>query len=186
MDSCTICMKEDLNNNNIYTTDCNHIFCKDCLDDWFQRGNNSCPLCRSEINTYSYKDEKYKLIIHKIENNIQTNQISLTELINNNINVRNIIRKNIRLRFYGFSISLLFLYYLNQYLFISSKNNELSSELDDCILNSTDLKNNLNQYELLLSSDNYIGRGYYISMYNGEMSRNCFYPLKFYNICFNK
>ena len=31
---------------------------------------------------------KYKLIIHKIENNIQTNQISLTELINNNINVK--------------------------------------------------------------------------------------------------
>lgn len=181
MNSCTICIKEDIIDNDIYITDCNHIFCNECLDDWFQRGNNSCPLCRSEINTYSYKDEKYRLIIHKIENNIQTNQIN-----NNNSNIRNLIIKNIRLRFYGFSITFLFLYYLNQYLYILSKNNELSSELDDCILNYTDLRNNLDQYELLLSSDDYLGRGYYISMYNGEMSRNCFYPLKFYNICFNK
>ena len=52
MNSCTICMKEELNNDDIYTTDCKHSFCKECLDDWFKRGNQTCPLCRSYIDTY--------------------------------------------------------------------------------------------------------------------------------------
>ena len=56
MDSCTICMKEELKNEDIYTTDCNHSFCKECLDDWFQGGNQTCPLCRSHIDNYKYKD----------------------------------------------------------------------------------------------------------------------------------
>lgn len=176
MDNCTICMKEIINDN-IYITDCKHFFCNECLEVWFQRGNNSCPICRSEIDTYTYKNEKYKLIIHKIENNIQTNQISLTELINNNINVRNIIKKNIRLRFYSFSITLLFLYILNNYLYLFSQSNELSSDYDNCILNNPRLSENLN---------NYLDGGYYIIMNDGGISRRCFYPLYFYNICFNK
>lgn len=180
MNNCTICMKENIINDNIYTTDCKHIFCKECLDNWFQRGNQTCPLCRSHIDTYTYKNEKYNLIIH----NIETNEISLTELLNNNINIRNIIRKNIRLRFYGISITFLFLYFLNKYFDLLSKTNELTNELDDCLLNYTDLRNNLNQYESLISSNNYLGSGYYISMYNGEISRRCFYPKNFYNICF--
>jgi hypothetical protein len=36
MNSCAICMKEELDDEEIYTTNCKHIFCKDCLDDWFQ------------------------------------------------------------------------------------------------------------------------------------------------------
>ena len=46
MNSCSICMKDDLLNKDIYITDCDHLFCNKCLDDWFQRGNKSCPLCR--------------------------------------------------------------------------------------------------------------------------------------------
>ena len=34
--------------------------------------------------------------------------------------------------------------------------------------------------------NNLMNQGYYISMYNGEITRRCFYPLNFYNICFNK
>ena len=182
MNSCTICMKEELDNNNTYTTDCNHMFCKECLDDWFQRGNQTCPLCRSHIDTYQYKDEKYKLIIHKIENNITTNRININDLINNNIIVRNMVKQNIRLRFYGFTMSILFLYVLNNYLYSLQNINLLNNDLDICNLNNTHLKDSLNTE----TNDYNLGPGYYVSMYNGELARRCFYPLKFYNICFNK
>ena len=86
MNNCTICLKEELSENDIYTTDCNHIFCNKCLDDWFKRGNESCPLCRSKIDIYIYKGENYRLIIHKVERN---NQISLNDLIAHNAIIRN-------------------------------------------------------------------------------------------------
>ena len=181
--ACTICMKENLNDDEIYYTNCNHEFCKECLDDWFQRGNVSCPLCRSEINEYKHKDEKYKLIIHTIETQSQPNQISLNDLINYNPFVRNIVKKNIRLRFYTFSMTALFLYTLNIYFNGLRNINDLNNELNICNINNTHLQDNLNDCGY---NDKHLGSGYYVNMFNGEISRTCFYPLKFYNICFNK
>ena len=182
---CTVCMKEDLNKDEIYFTNCGHEFCKPCLDDWFERGNQSCPLCRSEINTYKYKDERYKLVIHRIEtgtNVRRSNQISLNDLVNHSLVVRNIVKKNIRLRFYTFALTALFLYTLNSYLYSLQNVNILINELNICNINNTHLQDSLNSYE---SNDDH-GFGYYVSMFNGELTRRCFYPLKFYNICFNK
>ena len=186
--TCTICMKEDLNKDEIYYTNCGHEFCKQCLDDWFKRGNQSCPLCRSEINYYKHNDEKYKLIIHKIENDEriqggenQQQGINLNDLIAHNLIIRNIIKTNIRLRFYGFSITILFLYILNKYLRSSQDIDDLNYSLKECNINNTYLQNSLNSCDL---NGNSIESGYYVSMFNGELSRRCFYPINFYNICF--
>ena len=188
--TCTICMKEDLNKDEIYHTNCGHEFCKQCLDDWFKRGNQSCPLCRSEINYYKHNDEKYKLIIHKIENDNNDNNdepenqqqgINLNNLIAHNLIIRNVIKTNVRLRFYGFSITVLFLYILNKYLKISQDIDYLNYSLKECNINNTYLQNSLNSCDL---NDNSIESGYYVSMFNGELSRRCFYPINFYNICF--
>ena len=181
MNNCSICLKEELSENDIYTTDCNHIFCNKCLDDWFKRGNESCPLCRSKIDIYIYKVENYRLIIHKVERN---NQISLNDLMAHNAIVRNIVRKNIRLRFYSFSLTILFLYIFNNYLYNLNDLNIISNELNTCNLNTTKLNDDLEQCNNLLYINN-IGSGYYITMYNGMISRNCFYPVKLYNLCFS-
>ena len=187
--TCTICMKEDLNKDEIYYTNCNHEFCKPCLDDWFKRGNQSCPLCRSKINYYKHNDEKYKLIIHRVERNEheqeregQQNQIDLNDLVTHNLIVKNIVKANIRLRFYGISMTSLFLYMLNNYLYELNNVNDLNNELKICQINNTRLQDSLNSRE----SNDYSGLGYYVSIFNGELSRRCFYPLNFYNICFNK
>lgn len=42
--SCPICWNEICQENKT-TTECAHIFCKDCLDKWL-RSYNTCPLCR--------------------------------------------------------------------------------------------------------------------------------------------
>jgi len=180
--TCTICMKEDLNKDEIYYTNCGHEFCKPCLDDWFKRGNQSCPLCRSEINYYKHNDEKYKLIIHRVESDNHTERINVNNLINNSLLVRNIVKSNIRLRFYGISMTSLFLYMLNNYLYELNNVNDLNNELKICQINNTRLQDSLNSRE----SNDYSGLGYYVSIFNGELSRRCFYPLNFYNICFNK
>ena len=189
MNSCTICMKEELKNEDIYTTDCNHSFCKECLDDWFQRGNNSCPLCRSEINTYSYKDEKYKLIIYNIssnENNENINDVQSLENISDiNIIYNTIVKKLARLRIVFFITSACFLFTFNSHINLIAKYNELRSEYDDCMDNNLNITSYLNNC-LSNIPNNLMNQGYYISMYNGEITRRCFYPLNFYNICFNK
>ena len=42
---CTICLNDDLSNEITYRTNCSHIYCKQCIDDWLQRQEN-CPVCR--------------------------------------------------------------------------------------------------------------------------------------------
>lgn len=182
--TCTICMKEDLNKDEIYYTNCGHEFCKPCLDDWFKRGNQSCPLCRSEINYYKHNDEKYKLIIHRVESDgheNQLHQINFNDLVTHNLIVRNIVKANIRLRFYGFSMTFLLFYMINNYLYKLQDVNDLNNELKICNINNTHLQDSLNTCE---SNNHFLGGGYYVNMFNGELSRRCFYPLNFYNNCF--
>tara|TARA_Y100001958_G_C21247511_1_gene578931 strand:- start:5061 stop:5441 length:381 start_codon:yes stop_codon:yes gene_type:complete len=46
-DSCSICLEKYKLNDMINRLNCNHIYHKECLDNWIQ--NNNCPLCRSII-----------------------------------------------------------------------------------------------------------------------------------------
>ena len=68
--NCTICLKDDIHESSIYNTNCSHTFCKECLDDWFKRGNSSCPLCRNDIITYNHNGINYHLIIHSSNDRI--------------------------------------------------------------------------------------------------------------------
>lgn len=54
--SCTICM-EDISNDKIVTTRCNHHFCQECFWNWCKI-NNTCPNCREELMD---KDRKAEL-----------------------------------------------------------------------------------------------------------------------------
>ena len=189
MNSCTICLKENLNDEEIYYTNCNHSFCKTCLDDWFQRGNQSCPLCRSEITEYKYKDEKYKLIIYNTPSNDNNENINDSQIIENisdiNIIYNTIVKKLARLRLVFFITSASFLFLFNSHINLITNYNELREEYDVCIDNNSNISSYLSDC-LSNIPTNLMNQGYYISMYNGEITRRCFYPLNFYNICFNK
>jgi hypothetical protein len=45
--NCTICLEDFNLGEHIRSLTCNHIYHKDCIDDWLTR-NNSCPVCRQE------------------------------------------------------------------------------------------------------------------------------------------
>ena len=186
MNSCTICMKEDIIDEDIYTTDCNHIFCKKCLDDWFQRGNKSCPLCRSEINNYKHKDEKYKLIIYERNIEIPRNEINLNdprilrELINTDVVTRSLVYQNFRLRFFTFFMTLGFFFFLNTCINYSSEYDKLNDKYETCMNENNNMTTELS--ECINLNDM---KGNYISIYNGKTLVRCFYPEQLYHTCFN-
>ena len=59
--SCPICFNE-ISLDNKYITNCEHEYCKDCLDNWFDKGKNTCPKCRSTIKYLNNNNIKIRLI----------------------------------------------------------------------------------------------------------------------------
>ena len=81
-EGCLICYNS-ITVNNICKTDCNHTYCSNCLMEWFNRGNTSCPYCRGEINRYTYNGDIYRItVINKITNSSNQGQAQGNENIN--------------------------------------------------------------------------------------------------------
>ena len=59
--NCSICLSP-IELEDLCTTDCNHIFCKECLDKWFDTHKLSCPLCRSEIQYFNHKNMNHRIV----------------------------------------------------------------------------------------------------------------------------
>lgn len=83
-ENCPICLENININNNSITLECQHRYCKTCIDNLFSsKLNNKCPLCRSSI-------ELNKCIIN--ENNTTnntTNNDYISKKFNNNIKLYN-------------------------------------------------------------------------------------------------
>lgn len=58
---CSICLIDNILDVSIL--DCGHQYCKNCIDEWFNKGKNSCPICRKETLYFKNNDEKFRLII---------------------------------------------------------------------------------------------------------------------------
>lgn len=68
MNQCSICLEEIPEGEKITLVKCGHSFCKSCIDELFNRNLLNCPLCRSEIREYLYKENIIHIIIRNIEN----------------------------------------------------------------------------------------------------------------------
>jgi len=192
--TCSICLEENIENDELCKTNCNHFFCKKCLDDWFDKGKNTCPLCRGDIKYYYYKDEKNKIIIiNSEENNININNIQ--ELLNNNnlnLNglesmIRTLMIKNARLKCYLYVSLFTTINYMSNYYFCSyynnQLNNQLNNELEICVDNNTIINDNLNLCKDYVEdiNDNLIS----VNMFDNEYYTKCNIPELIYDRCFN-
>jgi hypothetical protein len=66
---CSVCLTENILPSNKCITECNHHFCKGCLDTWFNKGKITCPMCRKPIQYYNYNGGDIRIIsIEKIVN----------------------------------------------------------------------------------------------------------------------
>ena len=51
-DVCSICLNR-FDDTNVCETQCHHRFCKTCLDEWFNKHQMTCPLCRTHIQYFT-------------------------------------------------------------------------------------------------------------------------------------
>ena len=47
LNQCPICFDDKLENTLL---NCNHIFCKDCINKWLTKNIDTCPICRIRVN----------------------------------------------------------------------------------------------------------------------------------------
>jgi hypothetical protein len=178
-ESCTICLNDDLSGEITYRTNCSHIFCKQCIEDWFERGNNSCPLCRRQVTHYESEGTQYRLIIY---NSTPTQSVLIRDSLNQ---IRRLALENMRLRWISglmtFSWLLLYILYMNH---INTYQLSLDSYAS-CIHNSSKLADNLNVcLDKLTECDNFgPDEGSYVTIYGGGHFRECFYPYKYLQKC---
>jgi len=63
-DTCIVCYN-DIAYKDKCITNCNHIYCKDCLNVWFDRGNVECPMCRVPVKSYLNDNIMNKIVVLK-------------------------------------------------------------------------------------------------------------------------
>ena len=114
-DTCIVCYNS-IDDKDKCITNCNHIYCKDCLNVWFDRGNVECPMCREPVKSYLNDSTNHKIIVLK-------EQSQNMVLIQTNTGYEDII-KNYRKRFNIFKLYLfvntsylLYLQYRNYVLY---------------------------------------------------------------------
>lgn len=92
--SCIICLKDDILNENMCSTGCSHVFCKECLDQWLDKGKKTCPVCRCTIQYFENNDINYRVVIHPNSSNSSNSGVTVSREA-----VQNIIRQNYNMRY---------------------------------------------------------------------------------------
>lgn len=113
--TCTVCYNT-IDDKDKCITNCNHIYCNGCLNEWFDRGNVECPMCRVPVRSYLNESTNHKIVVLK-------NQPQNMVLIQTNTGYEDII-KNYRKKFNMFKMYLfvntsylLYLQYRNYILY---------------------------------------------------------------------
>ena len=172
-DTCSICLEDT---SDTCLLNCNHSFCKKCIDDYLKRNNKKCPNCRTDISSYSYNNTDYQLIFMN-----EDNQNEDIIILRNQLNIFS--RANRKLVTYGYITLSSFFYLTYNYLILfndnnlkQSKNDNLKISLDNCHINETELYNILDD------------QSYNVIVYNPYYNdaRKCFISEYSYDKCFEQ
>ena len=200
--NCSICLKDTILQEEQCVTNCNHSFCKGCLDEWFDTGSDACPLCRQKITYFNHNNITNRLVIRGPPIN-QPNQ-DHRQLRRSLVHTREMV-KHFQCYLVVTLIGLLNvtnLYYNKVY-----QNNLLREKYLQCDHNSSNLSHQLNTYEGLLSGcyTSYDGAleqnealqeqlqndiihsedSLFVSIYQNSIFYKCQISLASYNNCFN-
>ena len=66
MDSCAICLNPVRKTRNTPELKCGHVFHIGCLEDWEDKGGETCPICRKQLSGAEYR---VTLTIENLNNN---------------------------------------------------------------------------------------------------------------------
>lgn len=168
---CSICLEEI---NDLCKTSCNHSFCYECLNEWLSQNKNTCPMCRSKLERYIFKDSITRIITINSPN---SNNVVDIDPLHSEL-IRDLLIKNGRLKCLFYLISIGFTYTISKILTIGHENLSLINEINSCKYNLTQLENEYftdgNNYNSVLVYDNNINK----------MS-HCMISDYYYNKCFS-
>ena len=174
IERCTICFNP-MTYETMCTTNCNHSYCKPCLDTWFNRGEKTCPICRTDIEYLLYKSENIRIIFNRLIENDNTNTNNTNT---NNARMLLIIRSNNLLKKYIYLACAIISFQI--YISINNSNNiyNCMNELEICNINNTNLRNEINIYNNNEMSE--------IDVYNTyrNIISTCSFPIYYIHQCF--
>ena len=134
---CSICLREDIKEEEISETNCSHSFCNVCLEDWLNKGKNSCPLCRNDIKTFITNGKEtriFPVLIQQVSAPM-INNIPVTTII------QNLVNSNVRLKCSLYlTLAVLAItgnYYINNWYTYSDlllKYKECNTNLTNCLV----------------------------------------------------
>ena len=79
--TCSICLG-NIVEDNLCKTNCNHEFCKSCLDSWFDKNKLSCPMCRTEIQYFNYNGTDNRVVsVYRPGRQRQPNPVIATSIV---------------------------------------------------------------------------------------------------------
>ena len=107
--SCSICL-QNVNEDEKCTTNCNHSFCLNCINNWFEQNTDICPLCRRRIISYDSRDGKHHIITINTNNNNNNNTNNNTNNNNNTLHI--ILQLRNKIYYMNFIILLSFIYFV--------------------------------------------------------------------------
>ena len=164
MNICSICFDE-INNT---VTDCNHSFCKGCIDTWFKKGKKECPICRRVISEIIIDSEKTRIYFYKEPNNsvIQTN--------NNNIDY---YRNYKYYKTINYILWLLIIYELYENIVKSYQISGMALELTVC---SKNLTTYMDEYTDCFDKTSDLTMFY---LYYNHQLKGCYAPVYYINKC---
>ena len=154
--SCSICLIQYIPIEQKCITNCNHSFCKSCLDTWFDEGKNSCPICRQVIQYFNYNNQLVRVIFN--------NTINLNNTINDNTMYMITMNRYTILQGIIVSFGIAILAITTLYINSINRINKL-----------TDLNHECNEK---------INNLYFIDFYNNDVLRTCLMPLYYITNCF--
>ena len=162
MENCPICF--NIINENT-TTNCGHSFCNSCIEEWFNKGNSECPMCRQRVSYFMLNGEKFKTFFNNNEND--TN--------NNGINAR-LYLHNKKLKVINCLLWIVVFYELINNIMKSFTINDQSETINIYEKNLTECNN-----ELYLKNENIVE----IKAYNPimHMLQSCYVPFYYINKC---
>ena len=176
---CSICLNEKIEDQQLCNTNCNHKYCKDCLNDWFNQGKNTCPMCRTQLKSYMNQNQETKLIT------IETRQPqSLNNVIINGIPardvIRNLINSNLKLRYMLYMFGLSGILMLSFYLGLKDNYEGLLLNYHQCRNNYTELVEQTEDVNTMLHDHRIVG-----IIYDSNHYKLCTIPQMYYNACFD-
>lgn len=160
MNTCPICFKDELQDNEKAITNCNHIFCNNCIKKWIDRKRLDCPTCRQIITNYKNNKINNRIIVLQNNQEIQRNML----LENNYIK----LYKSYKLCKFMFSItSLTLLLYTYLYNVTKTEYDILENKYIECLYNNSLYNSNLIK----------------VTIFNNYNSEICYVPYYFIQNC---